>query len=133
MNLLTWPERLIHRLAGKDEEEQTMNEPVNNTPADTLNASDVAAIGNTLTTAAATMTQAANTMTSGNDTSASDNPEKRVNAVILSGTQPTPTAPSPDVDFTVLRDVLAAIGYDIPQDRFESAVFLATSDAKTHG
>ncbi|EDM1105454.1 hypothetical protein CLK05_23185, partial [Salmonella enterica subsp. enterica serovar Montevideo] len=32
------------------------------------------------------------------------------------------------LDFEVLRGILAAIGYDIPRDRFESAVFLATSD-----
>ncbi|EBS4105259.1 hypothetical protein ZD86_02275 [Salmonella enterica subsp. enterica] len=37
------------------------------------------------------------------------------------------------LDFEVLRGILAAIGYDIPRDRFESAVFLATSDAKAHG
>ncbi|ECC6793160.1 hypothetical protein DAE30_14400 [Salmonella enterica] len=36
-------------------------------------------------------------------------------------------------DFEVLRGILAAIGYDIPRDRFESAVFLATSDTKAHG
>ncbi|ELS9384141.1 hypothetical protein R6V95_004606 [Salmonella enterica] len=37
------------------------------------------------------------------------------------------------LDFEVLRGILAAIGYDIPRDRFESAVFLATSDTKAHG
>ncbi|HCM1974996.1 TPA: hypothetical protein N3A47_000274 [Salmonella enterica subsp. houtenae serovar 47:z36:-] len=37
------------------------------------------------------------------------------------------------LDFEVLRRILAAIGYDIPRDRFESAVFLATSDTKAHG
>ncbi|EJU1759236.1 hypothetical protein N4T02_000226 [Salmonella enterica] len=36
-------------------------------------------------------------------------------------------------DFEVLRGILAVIGYDIPRDRFESAVFLATSDTKAHG
>ncbi|EIP9033809.1 hypothetical protein LT809_001406 [Salmonella enterica] len=37
------------------------------------------------------------------------------------------------LDFEVLRGILAVIGYDIPRDRFESAVFLATSDTKAHG
>ncbi|EDK5786907.1 hypothetical protein CI374_15545 [Salmonella enterica subsp. enterica serovar Panama] len=37
------------------------------------------------------------------------------------------------LDFEVLRGILAAIGYNIPRDRFESAVFLATTDTKTHG
>lgn len=63
MNLLTWPERLISRLTGENEEEKTMTEP--------------------------TQTQNAG--------------------------------------------IAAAIGYDIPRDRFESAVFLATSDTKAHG
>ncbi|HAT1683948.1 TPA: hypothetical protein I8Y21_004710 [Klebsiella oxytoca] len=42
-----------------------------------------------------------------------------------------------ELDSDVLRNVLAAAGWDIPRDRFESALFLATRDtkaqAKTHG
>lgn len=90
MNLLTWPERLISRLTGKNEEEKTMTEPTQT--ADIATASDTAAVA------------------------AEHSPA-------LTGS----------LDFEVLRGILAAIGYDIPRDRFESAVFLATSDTKAHG
>ncbi|EIZ2110981.1 hypothetical protein MOQ95_005739 [Salmonella enterica] len=83
MNLLTWPERLISRLTGENEEEKTMTEPTQTQNAGIAAASDTALTGS--------------------------------------------------LDFEVLRGILAAIGYDIPRDRFESAVFLATSDTKAHG
>ncbi len=130
MNLLTWPERLISRFTGKNEEEKTMTEPTQTQNADIATASDAAAVADTHETAVRT----ADSGLSGNDTTATDDLEKHVKSLLLDKTvQPAQSVSLLKVDFEVLRGILAAIGYDIPQDRFESAVFLATSDTKAHG
>lgn len=108
MNLLTWPERLISRLTGENEEEKTMTEPTQTQSEGIAPAS---------TAPATTDNQVQSLM-------AADN--SRVTAEH----EPALTG---SLDFEVLRGILAAIGYDIPRDRFESAVFLATSDTKAHG
>ncbi|ECD6074557.1 hypothetical protein ONE84_000875 [Salmonella enterica subsp. enterica serovar Newport] len=128
MNLLTWPERLISRLTGENEEEKTMTEPTQT--ADIATASDTAAVADTPETAVRT----ADSGLSGNDTTATDDLEKHVKSLLLDKTvQPAQSVSLLKVDFEVLRGILAAIGYDIPRDKFESAVFLATSDTKAHG
>lgn len=123
MNLLTWPERLISRFTGENEEEKTMTEP---TPqmqnAGSATASDLVAVTGTPVTAPAVTTATThNLVLSG--TAADGARIAAEHSLELTGS----------LDFEVLRGILAAIGYDIPRDRFESAVFLATSDAKTHG
>lgn len=128
MNLLTWPERLISRLTGENEEEKTMTEPTQT--ADIATASDAAAVADTHETAART----ADSSLSDNDTTVTDDLEKHVKSLLLDKTvQPAQSVSLLKVDFEVLRGILAAIGYDIPRDRFESAVFLATSDTKAYG
>lgn len=130
MNLLTWPERLISRLTGENEEEKPMTEPTQTQNAGIATASDTAAIADTHETAART----ADSSLSDNDTTATDDLEKHVKSLLLDKTvQPAQSVSLLKVDFEVLRGILAAIGYDIPRDRFESAVFLATSDTKAHG
>lgn len=130
MNLLTWPERLISRLTGKNEEEKTMTEPTQTQNADIAAASDAAAVADTHETAV----RIADSGLSDNDTTATDDLEKHVKSLLLDKTvQPAQSVSLLKVDFEVLRGILAAIGYDIPRDRFESAVFLATSDTKAHG
>lgn len=114
MNLLTWPERLISRLIGENEEEKTMTEPSQTQNAGISTASDSAAV---VGASATTDNQMQSLM-------AADN--TRVTAEHDS-------ALTGHLNFEVLRGILAAIGYDIPRDRFESAVFLATSDTKAHG
>ncbi|HAF6260788.1 TPA: hypothetical protein G9F11_003431 [Salmonella enterica] len=118
MNLLTWPERLISRLTGENEEEKTMTEPTN---AGIATASDAAAVADT---SATTSTAPATTYNQMQSLMAADN------ARVTAEHDPALTG---SLDFEVLRGILAAIGYDIPRDRFESAVFLATSDTKAHG
>lgn len=119
MNLLTWPERLISRLTGENEEEKPMTEPTQT--ADIATASDTAAVADTSATASTAPATTDNQMQS---LIAADN------ARVTAEHDPALTG---SLDFEVLRGILAAIGYDIPRDRFESAVFLATSDTKAHG
>ncbi|EAZ5563159.1 hypothetical protein CC122_06045 [Salmonella enterica] len=119
MNLLTWPERLISHLTGENEEEKTMTEPTQT--ADIATASDAAAVADT---SATTSTAPATTYNQMQSLIAADN------ARVTAEHDPALTG---SLDFEVLRGILAAIGYDIPRDRFESAVFLATSDTKAHG
>ncbi|EKC2305939.1 hypothetical protein OOO11_001244 [Salmonella enterica] len=121
MNLLTWPERLISRLTGENEEEKTMTEPTRTQNAGIAATSDSAAVADTSAAASTTPATAYDPMQS---LMAADN------ARVTAEHDPALTG-SPD--FEVLRGILAAIGYDIPRDRFESAVFLATSDTKAHG
>ncbi|EAX0015439.1 hypothetical protein TV64_12215 [Salmonella enterica] len=121
MNLLTWPERLISRLTGENEEEKTMTEPTQTQNADIATVSDSAAVADTSATASTTSGTTYNQMQS---LIAVDN------ARVTAEHNPALTG---SLDFEVLRGILAAIGYDIPRDRFESAVFLATSDTKAHG
>lgn len=121
MNLLTWPERLISRLTGKNEEEKTMTEPTQTQNAGIAATSDSAAVADTSATASTTPATAYDPMQS---LMAADN------ARVTAEHDPALTG---SLDFEVLRRILAAIGYDIPRDRFESAVFLATSDTKAHG
>lgn len=121
MNLLTWPERLISRLTGENEEEKTMTEPTRTQNAGIAATSDSAAVADTSAAASTAPATAYDPMQS---LMAADN------ARITAEHDPALTG-SPD--FEVLRGILAAIGYDIPRDRFESAVFLATSDTKAHG
>ncbi|EMY1721925.1 hypothetical protein AAII49_000681 [Salmonella enterica] len=121
MNLLTWPERLISRLTGENEEEKTMTEPTQTQNAGIAAASDTAAVADT---SATTSTAFAITYNQMQSLIAADN------ARVTAEHDPALTG---SLDFEVLRGVLAAIGYDIPRDRFESAVFLATSDTKAHG
>ncbi|EAY9516618.1 hypothetical protein BBD74_04600 [Salmonella enterica] len=121
MNLLTWPERLISRLTGENEEEKTMIEPTQTQNAGIAAASDAAAVADTSATASTVPATTDNQMQS---LIAADN------ARVTAEHDPALTG---SLDFEVLRGILAAIGYDIPRDRFESAVFLATSDTKAHG
>lgn len=121
MNLLTWPERLISRLTGKNEEEKTMTEPTRTQNAGIAATSDSAAVADTSAAASTTPATAYDPMQS---LMAADN------ARVTAEHDPALTG---SLDFEVLRGILAAIGYDIPRDRFESAVFLATSDTKAHG
>ncbi|ECM9891597.1 hypothetical protein YL93_05665 [Salmonella enterica subsp. enterica serovar Montevideo] len=121
MNLLTWPERLISRLTGENEEEKTMTEPTQTQNAGIAAASDTAAVADTSATAS---TAPATTYNQIQPLMAEDN------ARVTAEHDPALTA---SLDFEVLRGILTAIGYDIPRDRFESAVFLATSDTRTHG
>ncbi len=124
MNLLTWPERLISRLTGENEEEKTMTEPTQTQNADIAAASDAAAVADTSATTSTTSTAPATTYNQMQSLIAADN------ARVTAEHDPALTG---SLDFEVLRGILAAIGYDIPRDRFESAVFLATSDTKAHG
>lgn len=119
MNLLTWPERLINRLTGNNKEEKPMTEPTATQSTGMTTEPDQAAVTGVPTTAAelATHNQALSDIAAENARIAAEH------GLTMMGT----------LDFDVLRGILAAIGYDIPRDRFESAVFLATSDAKTHG
>lgn len=121
MNLLTWPERLISRLTGENEEEKTMTEPTRTQNAGIAATSDSAAVADTSAAASTAPATAYDPMQS---LMAADN------ARVTAKHDPALTG-SPD--FEVLRGILAAIGYDIPRDRFEPAVFLATSDTKAHG
>lgn len=121
MNLLTWPERLISRLTGENEEEKTMTEPTRTQNAGIAATSDSAAVTDTSAAASTAPATAYDPMQS---LMTADN------ARVTAEHDPALTG-SPD--FEVLRGILAAIGYDIPRDRFESAVFLATSDTKAHG
>lgn len=121
MNLLTWPERLISRLTGENEEEKTMTEPTRTQNAGIAATSDSAAVADTASTASTAPATAYDPMQS---LMAADN------ARVTAEHNPALTG---SLDFEVLRGILAAIGYDIPRDRFESAVFLATSDTKAHG
>lgn len=121
MNLLTWPERLISRLTGENEEEKTMTEPTRTQNAGIAATSDSAAVADTSATVSTAPATAYNPMQS---LMAADN------ARVTAEHDPALTG---SLDFEVLRGILAAIGYDIPRDRFESAVFLATSDTKAHG
>lgn len=121
MNLLTWPERLISRLTGENEEEKTMTEPTRTQNAGIAATSDSAAVADTSAVASTAPATAYDPMQS---LMAADN------ARVTAEHDPALTG-SPD--FEVLRGILAVIGYDIPRDRFESAVFLATSDTKAHG
>ncbi|EAX2819176.1 hypothetical protein B5872_22960 [Salmonella enterica subsp. enterica serovar Montevideo] len=121
MNLLTWPERLISRLTGENEEEKTMTEPTRTQNAGIAATSDSAAVADTSAAASTAPATAYDPMQS---LMAADN------ARVTAEHDPALTG-SPD--FEVLRGILAVIGYDIPRDRFESAVFLATSDTKAHG
>ncbi|HCJ1777683.1 TPA: hypothetical protein NQQ36_003367 [Salmonella enterica] len=123
MNLLTWPERLISRLTGENEEEKTMTEPRTQN-AGIAATSDSAAVADTSATASTASTAPATAYDPMQSLMAADN------ARVTAEHDPALTG-SPD--FEVLRGILAAIGYDIPRDRFESAVFLATSDTKAHG
>ncbi|EGM6460286.1 hypothetical protein IRX44_003675 [Salmonella enterica] len=127
MNLLTWPERLISRLTGENEEEKTMTEPTRTQNAGIAATSDSAAVADTSATASTASTASTAPATAYDPMQslmAADN------ARVTAEHDPALTG-SPD--FEVLRGILAAIGYDIPRDRFESAVFLATSDTKAHG
>ncbi|EIX8224662.1 hypothetical protein MLB10_000423 [Salmonella enterica] len=121
MNLLTWPERLISRLTGENEEEKTMTEPTRTQNAGIAATSDSAVVADTSATASTAPATAYDPMQS---LMAADN------ACVTAEHDPALTG---SLDFEVLRGILAAIGYDIPRDRFESAVFLATSDTKAHG
>lgn len=121
MNLLTWPERLISRLTGENEEEKTMTEPTQTQDAGIATVSDSAAVADTSAIASTAPATAYDPLQS---LMAADN------ARVTAEHNPALTG---SLDFEVLRGILAAIGYDIPRDRFESAVFLATSDTKAHG
>ncbi|EIE7935696.1 hypothetical protein LDT72_001672 [Salmonella enterica] len=121
MNLLTWPERLISRLTGENEEEKTMTEPTQTQNAGIAAASDTAVVADASATASTTSEITYNQM---QPLMATDN------ARVTAEHDPALTG---SLDFEVLRGILVAIGYDIPRDRFESAVFLATSDTKAHG
>ncbi|EBB2361322.1 hypothetical protein GZ314_003898 [Salmonella enterica] len=118
MNLLTWPERMISRLTGENEEEKTMTEPTRTQNAGIAATSDSAAVADTSATAPATAYDPMQSLMAAD------------NARVTAEHDPALTG---SLDFEVLRGILAAIGYDIPRDRFESAVFLATSDTKAHG
>lgn len=118
MNLLTWPERLISRLTGENEEEKTMTEPTQTQNADIATVSDSAAVADTSATTSGTTYNQMQSLIAVD------------NARVTAEHNPALTG---SLDFEVLRGILAAIGYDIPRDRFESAVFLATSDTKAHG
>ncbi|EJJ0229847.1 hypothetical protein VQ035_004395 [Salmonella enterica] len=98
-----------------------MTEPTRTQNAGIAATSDSAAVADTSATASTTPATAYDPMQS---LMAADN------ARVTAEHDPALTG-SPD--FEVLRGILAAIGYDIPRDRFESAVFLATSDTKAHG
>lgn len=127
MNLLTWPERLISRLTGENEEEKTMTEPTRTQNAGIAATSDSAAVADTSATALTASTASTAPATAYDPMQslmAADN------ARVTAEHNPALTG---SLDFEVLRGILAAIGYDIPRDRFESAVFLATSDTKAHG
>ncbi|EEH2006360.1 hypothetical protein HFX41_000633 [Salmonella enterica] len=127
MNLLTWPERLISRLTGENEEEKTMTEPTRTQNAGIAATSDSAAVADTSATASTASTASTTPATAYDPMQslmAADN------ARVTAEHNPALTG---SLDFEVLRGILAAIGYDIPRDRFESAVFLATSDTKAHG
>ncbi|EIM5715532.1 hypothetical protein LNP91_002185 [Salmonella enterica] len=127
MNLLTWPERLISRLTGENEEEKTMTEPTRTQNAGIAATSDSAAVADTsatVSTASTASTAPATAYDPMQSLMAADN------ARVTAEHDPALTG---SLDFEVLRGILAAIGYDIPRDRFESAVFLATSDTKAHG
>ncbi|EOC5290688.1 hypothetical protein ACI454_001787 [Salmonella enterica] len=127
MNLLTWPERMISRLTGENEEEKTMTEPTRTQNAGIAATSDSAAVADTSATASTASTASTAPATAYDPMQslmAADN------ARVTAEHNPALTG---SLDFEVLRGILAAIGYDIPRDRFESAVFLATSDTKAHG
>ncbi|EBB3425442.1 hypothetical protein ACFF3G_001544 [Salmonella enterica] len=124
MNLLTWPERMISRLTGENEEEKTMTEPTRTQNAGIAATSDSAAVADTSATASTASTAPATAYDPMQSLMAADN------ARVTAEHDPALTG---SLDFEVLRGILAAIGYDIPRDRFESAVFLATSDTKAHG
>ncbi|EHE9178905.1 hypothetical protein IFV65_003989 [Salmonella enterica] len=98
-----------------------MTEPTQTQNADIATVSDSAAVADTSATASTTSGTTYNQMQS---LIAIDN------ARVTAEHNPALTG---SLDFEVLRGILAAIGYDIPRDRFESAVFLATSDIKAHG
>lgn len=121
MNLLTW---LVSHLAGKETEEPIMN--------DTDNA---------VKTAPGAPVASETTVTSAQATTAGDTTAvAAADRIPLVDVMPPPgpdvaSSPLPErkVDSDVLRNVLAAAGWDIPRDRFESAIALAICDAKTHG
>ncbi|ENG5843985.1 hypothetical protein ABUU82_000239 [Salmonella enterica] len=127
MNLLTWPERLISRLTGENEEEKTMTEPTRTQNAGIAATSDSAAVADTSATASTASTASTTPAT------AYDPMQSLMAADNARVTAEHNLALTGSLDFEVLRGILAAIGYDIPRDRFESAVFLATSDTKAHG
>ncbi|EDT6434442.1 TPA: hypothetical protein P5Y11_002514 [Salmonella enterica] len=127
MNLLTWPERLISRLTGENEEEKTMTEPTRTQNAGIAATSDSAAVADTSATASTASTASTAPAT------AYDPMQSLMAADNARVTAEHDPALTGSLDFEVLRGILAAIGYDIPRDRFESAVFLATSDTKAHG
>lgn len=133
MNLLTWPERLISRLTGENEEEKTMTEPTQTQNAGIAAASDTAAVADT----SATTSTASTTSTTSTTSTAPATTDNQMQSLIAADNARVTAEHDPALtgrlDFEVLRGVLAAIGYDIPRDRFESAVFLATSDTKAHG
>ncbi|EIA3422378.1 hypothetical protein NRQ58_003261 [Salmonella enterica] len=98
-----------------------MTEPTRTQNAGIVATSDSAAVADTSATASTAPATAYDPMQS---LMAADN------ARVTAEHNPALTG---SLDFEVLRGILAAIGYDIPRDRFESAVFLATSDTKAHG
>ncbi|EIF0098188.1 hypothetical protein LEX56_000492 [Salmonella enterica] len=98
-----------------------MTEPTRTQNAGIAATSDSAAVADTSATASTTPATAYDPMRS---LMAADN------ARVTAEHNPALTG---SLDFEVLRGILAVIGYDIPRDRFESAVFLATSDTKAHG
>ncbi|ENE4708476.1 hypothetical protein ABNI83_004679 [Salmonella enterica] len=98
-----------------------MTEPTRTQNAGIAATSDSAAVADTASTASTAPATAYDPMQS---LMAADN------ARVTAEHNPALTG---SLDFEVLRGILAAIGYDIPRDRFESAVFLATSDTKAHG
>ncbi|EBW4028009.1 hypothetical protein DPF51_00145 [Salmonella enterica subsp. enterica serovar Newport] len=95
-----------------------MAEPTQTQNAGIAAASDTAAVAGTSATASATTYNQMQSLIAAD------------NARVTAEHDPALTG---SLDFEVLRGILAAIGYDIPRDRFESAVFLATSDTKAHG
>ncbi|EJV4028429.1 hypothetical protein N6E00_004812 [Salmonella enterica] len=98
-----------------------MTEPTRTQNAGIAATSDSAAVADTSATASTTPATAYDPMQS---------LMAAYNARVTAEHNPALTG---SLDFEVLRGILAVIGYDIPRDRFESAVFLATSDTKAHG